>query len=667
MCGIAGILSVDGNVARGALPLVVSAQRHRGPNDSGEEYYDVPGGTLGLGHTRLAILDLSPLGHQPMVDTESGDVIVYNGELYNFKEIRRDLEREGCAFRSEGDTEVLLRALSRWGTDAIHRFQGMYAFAWFRRKQMTLVLARDPVGIKPLYYARSKDSLIFASEVRAILASNLVPRTISSRGVAGLLAYGAVQEPFTFFRAIDPVPAGCIAEIRLALPPGSTPVRVRRYWQFPPPNPEISEPEAIEAVRQNMDLAVRDHLVADVPVGVFLSSGIDSTIIAALAARHAPGIEAFTVAFGDNTDMSEGTLAAATAERIGIPHHDIQITNQTSLRSVEPWLSAQDQPSMDGLNVFLVSKAVRERGITVALSGQGGDEVFGGYPSFAEVPRYMRALRAMRLVPHPMRPLIAQLAGIRSSAAARQKLADMLGTDGSAIQLALARRRVLSSKLIARLGFSADLLGLDASFQSPSDLADLPVSDHFPIHSVSIAETHYYMGNMLLRDCDANGMAHSLEIRVPFLDQRVIDLFMSVPRAVRLPDWKNNKHLLRKGFQEILPQEIISQPKVGFILPIKRWMNGPLKGMCEDSLDYLRQSGIVAAVGVDRAWSTFLREPESPMWSRAWTLVVLGAYARATGATAESSPAQPIWREKRNKTFAPLESSRRAESKVKSG
>jgi asparagine synthase (glutamine-hydrolysing) len=313
---------------------------------------------------------------------------------------------------------------------------------------------------------------------------------------------------------------------------------------------------------------------------------------------------------------------------------------------------------MDGLNVYLVSKAVRERGIAVALSGQGGDEVFGGYPSFAEVPKYMRALRAMRLVPHALRPMIAKIAGIRSSVAAQQKLADMLATDGSAIQLALARRRVLSSQKIAHLGFSASSLGLDPSFQSPGVLADLPVSDHFPIHSISIAETHFYMGNMLLRDCDANGMAHSLEIRVPFLDQRVIDLFMSVPRNVRLPDWKNNKHLLRKGFADLLSQEIISQPKVGFILPIKRWMTGPLSDMCVDSLDYLKQSGIVASVGVDRVWSAFLRDPESPMWSRAWTLVVLGAYAKRNHATADAPPAQPIWKEKRNRSFAPMESPR---------
>lgn len=653
MCGIAGVFASDEEVVRQALPLIVSAQHHRGPNDGGEIYLPVPGGTLGLGHRRLSILDLSPLGHQPMVDAESGDVLVYNGELYNFRDIRADLEREGCTFRSDGDTEVMLRALSRWGTDALHRFEGMYALAWFRKRQMTVVLARDPVGIKPLYYARSARGLVFGSEVRAVLASGLVRRTIAARGVAGMLAYGAVQEPYSFFRDVVPVGSGSIAEIRLALPPGSTPIRPRRFWQFPPPDPEIMETEALDVLRSSLDEAVRQHLVSDVPVGVFLSSGIDSTIIAGLAAKHAPGIQSFTVAFGDNPDMSEGTLAAATAQRIGIEHHDIQISNQSSLHATEPWLDAQDQPSMDGLNVYLVAQAVRRRGITVALSGQGGDEIFGGYPSFADVPRYMRMMRVIRTVPMPMRPMIARLLALRSSEASRQKLIDMLGSDGSALQLALARRRVLSSHALAQLGLKAGRLGLDQSFLSPGALAELPVSNHFPIHSVSLAETRFYMGNMLLRDCDANGMAHSLEIRVPFLDQRVINTFLAVTGHIRLPNGGCDKHLLRKAFASMLSSDIISQPKVGFILPIKRWMAGPLRDRCEQSLAYLKRSGIVVPEGVDRVWSAYLRAPESPMWSRAWSLVVLGAYAERTSAECDATDPAHIQSRTKRRTDPP--------------
>lgn len=661
MCGIAGVFASEESVARAALPVIVSSQRHRGPNDSGEVFLSVPGGTLGLGHRRLSILDLSPLGHQPMEDPESGDVLVYNGELYNFRAIRSDLEREGCVFRSDGDTEVMLRALSRWGSDALHRFEGMYAFAWFRKRQMTLVLGRDPVGIKPLFVARCPGAVVFASEVGAILATRLVNATISSRAVAGLLAYGAVQEPFTIFRNIEPVAAGSVVEVRLSLPPGSAPIRTRRFWQFPPPNPEVTEQEAIETARSTLNAAVRDHLVSDVPVGVFLSSGIDSTVVAGLAARHAPGIEAFTVAFGDNVDMSEGTLAARTAARLGIPHHDIQISNQASLAATEPWMAAQDQPSMDGLNVYLVSRAVRERGISVALSGQGGDEVFGGYPSFADVPRYMRLHRFLRRVPGFMRGPMAHLMGIRQSAASRQKLVDMLECDGSALQLALARRRVLSSRALEDLGFDAARLGLDASFQTPGSLAELPVSNHFPIHSVSLAETRFYMGNMLLRDCDANGMAHSLEIRVPFLDQRVIDFFLSVPGRVRLPNGGCDKHLLRRAFGDMLSDEIILQPKVGFILPIKRWMKGPLRERCEHALTYLKQSGIVRAEGVDKVWAAYLRQPESPMWSRAWTLAVLGSYAERTHAQADATePAMTARKRTKPRALVNAEASVRA-------
>jgi asparagine synthase (glutamine-hydrolysing) len=415
-------------------------------------------------------------------------------------------------------------------------------------------------------------------------------------------------------------------------------VRSRPFWSYPAPDPAITEREALDAVRTTLDASVRDHLIADVPVGVFLSSGIDSTIVAGLAARHAPGIEAFTIAFGDNADMSEGPAAARTAARFGIPHHDVQITNDASLRGAEPWLRSQDQPSMDGLNVYLVSKAVRDRGIKVALSGQGGDEIFGGYPSFAEVPRIMRAMRRLRSAPPAVRAALGRIVAMRRSPASREKFIDMLLTDGSALQLTLARRRVLTTRYLAMLGQHPGALGLDGSFQHPEALARLPVTDHYPIHSISLAETDFYMGNLLLRDCDANGMAHSLEIRVPLLDQRVLDTFLSVPGSVRLPHGGCDKHLLRSGFPELFSPEILSQSKVGFILPIKRWMAGPMREMCVESLGYLKRTGIVAPEGVDRVWSAFLRDPESVMWSRAWTLVVLGAYAVGTQAQAAEPP-----------------------------
>ena len=616
---------------------MVSAQEHRGPDDSGEWYCTSGGNTVGFGHRRLSFLDLSPRGHQPMEDSESGDVVTYNGELYNFRSLRASLEREGCTFRSDSDTEVVLRALSRWGVDALRRFEGMYALAWYRRRERSVVVARDPLGIKPLYYAHAPGALLFATEVRAILASNLVSRATSPQGIAGLLAYGAVQEPHTFFRDVHPIPAGHWAEVPVDAAPGEHPVRPHRFWSFPALGSAIPEAEAIDAVRTTMDAAVRDHLIADVPVGVFLSSGIDSTIIAGLAARHAPDIEAFTVAFGDNADMSEGVIAAQTARRFGIPHHDIQITMESSLRATEPWLAAQDQPSMDGLNVYLVSQAVRAHGIKAALSGQGGDEVFGGYPSFAEVPRVMRIMRAIRMVPRALRGPLVNAMAFRRSAASRDKFVDMLLTDGSPVELTLARRRVLASRHLSALGLNPGAIGLDATYQTPEGVTDASSSDRDAVYAIAQAEARYYMGNMLLRDCDANGMAHSLEIRVPFLDQRVFDACMAWPGSVRLPHGGCTKHLLRAGFSDLLSPEILNQPKVGFILPIKRWMAGPMRDMCTASLDYLKQTGIVRPQGVDLVWDGFVRDPESPMWSRAWTLVVLGAYAkrmRAEGAGA---------------------------------
>jgi asparagine synthase (glutamine-hydrolysing) len=386
-------------------------------------------------------------------------------------------------------------------------------------------------------------------------------------------------------------------------------------------------------VRDTLDAAVRDHLVSDVPVGLFLSSGLDSTILAGLAARHTQELQSFTVTFADQPDFSEQQLAAETARQFGLHHVEIPLPAEEAETAARDWLDALDQPSMDGLNVYVISRAVRRQGIKVALSGLGSDELFGGYPSFHDVPRLKRLVSPLRGLPAGARRGLGALAGLGRSTAVRSKLADVFAGDSSVYAIALQRRRLLSNHQLASLGISAEELSLTPEFQPPEALDGLNRDDADIIAAVSRYESHFYQGNVLLRDADANGMAHGLEIRVPFLDRRLLNLVHSVPGRIRLPHKAPGKHLLRQACADLLRPEILAQPKRGFTLPLRRWMLGSLRPLCEQRLKALKDLGILRAAGIGSIWQRFLEEPESPQWTRALTLSVLGAFVSKLGAT----------------------------------
>jgi asparagine synthase (glutamine-hydrolysing) len=626
MCGIAGLITPDRDELRAALEAMDRAQQHRGPDDHGTSILPFGDRWLGLNHRRLSILDLSPSGHQPMIHPDTGDHLIFNGEIYNFALLRHELVSAGERLRSSGDTEVLLRMLTRDGEEALPRLEGMFAFAFYRAADQSLLLARDSLGIKPLYMAESEDRLVFASEVNGILASGVVRPDVDPRALAGLLAYGAVQHPMTMIRGVQSLHPGSSRTIRPGPRRHSSPTR--RFWSFPPPTDQRTPEELIPLVRQTVETAVADHLVADVPVGVFLSSGLDSSVVAAVAARRAPDLRTFTVVFADEPDLSEGPLARATAQRLGLRHTEIEVTGAESQQAAMDWLGRLDQPSVDGLNVFLISRAVRSAGVTVALSGQGGDELFGGYPSFRDVPRLMRMLRTVTILPRKLRAMLAGVTTIGKPRAYREKLHDILRSDGSLLSLCLQRRRAMSDAQMAALGLSARTVGLTETFQAPGTLDEIDLPDD-PISAISVIESFFYQGNMLLRDGDANGMAHGLEIRVPLLDQRLARLMYSIPGRTRLPDNAESKFLLRRAFPDDLPDSILQQSKRGFTLPIRRWMRGPLREVCEESLRSLCNSGLVAEAGVRSIWQAFLENPESAIWTRAFTLCVAGHWIAA--------------------------------------
>jgi asparagine synthase (glutamine-hydrolysing) len=628
MCGIAGIITKEEGLLREALGRMLDRQHHRGPDDRGMEIFRFGDLFLGLGHTRLSILDLSAAGHQPMIHKPSGSAIVYNGEIYNFMSLRKQLEAKACRFYGHSDTEVLLGGLAAEGAAFLRQLQGMYAFAYVDVNQRRLLLARDPLGIKPLYTASSPTCFIFASEVQAILESGLVSRTLEAAALPGLMAYGAVQEPFTIFRNIRAFPSGQWQEIDLSQGQEIRIRPVQKFWDFPPVRRQITEEEAIQTVPHLLRESVRDHLVSDVPVGIFLSSGLDSTILCGLAAECQDKIKTFTIGIQNDPVQDEGILASRTAALFGTEHTGIELSDEEAQQFTQDWFLSLDQPSVDGLNTYIISRAIRRNNIIVALSGLGGDELFGGYRSFADVPRLYRWMNYFSWMPASFRRMAGRMISLGKPQVFSEKTEDAFARGSDLPSLYLSFRRNLSDKKLSDLGLRTEGLGLTDNFISHEMEAELNWSPEDVVALVARFESKMYMKNMLLRDSDTNGMACSLEIRVPFLDQRILEYAYSLPSRVRLPGGIANKHLLRKGFSAYLRPELTQLKKRGFTLPISAWLRGPLKGLCQDGLGYLETMGLFNNQKIDQWWTAFQQDPQTIGWSRIFLLGVIGIYCQ---------------------------------------
>ncbi|SIO55263.1 asparagine synthase (glutamine-hydrolysing) [Singulisphaera sp. GP187] len=642
MCGIAGVWASDGRTAEAAVRAMTATQTHRGPDDQGVMTFNVPSGHLALGHRRLSIQDLSPLGHQPMENPETGDWIVFNGEIYNYPDLRAELVSGGARLRSRCDTEAILHAFARWGTGAFDRLEGMFALGLYVARERRLLLARDPLGIKPLYYAWDRGAFAFASELRGLEASGLVDPEIDRAALASLLAFGAVPGPLTMLREAKILDPGSWVSLDLAgsRPEERRPLRAVRYWDFPAPRDHpFDRARTHDEIRALLTSAVRSHLISDVPVGVFLSSGLDSTAIAVLAAEARQGdLDTFTIAREGDPESDEGPVARDTAKRLGVRHHQIDLTESVARRLAEDWLASLDQPSVDGLNTYIISHAVRQRGIIVALSGLGGDEVFGGYTTFREVPRLARLARAARGVPRGVRREMARLLYSGKTKAQRQKAVEMAGEAPSVPGLYFRRRRLLSDAEMAGLGLRSHELGLNDSYLPELSQPDRGLFKDDPVATVSVLESRFYMGNMLLRDSDVFGMAHGLEIRVPLLDRRLTDYAYALPGALRVDRGGPNKTLLAGALEGRLPPPLLALKKRGFTLPQARWMAGPLRDLFEGFIDATRRSGLVDPAGVDTIWRDFLAEPNGSTWSRAWIVGVLGAWLNRRSANPVDPP-----------------------------
>ncbi len=633
MCGIFGIVARNARIPDGVLERSTQSLAHRGPDDSGTILLRdaIPEPVeIGLGNRRLAILDLSPLARQPMHDAETGNWIVYNGEIYNFHDIRKELEEAGTSFVSRSDTEVLLKAYARWGEACLARFRGMFAFAIWDARRHRLVLARDPMGIKPLYYAQAGSYFLFASEVRTLLGTGLAAPRIEPAGLLNYLTFGSSYDPLT------------LAEGVRALPPGHTltwdggALQQSSYWDLVDESVTASgnskswsaadEQQAAVRLQPILEDAVRLQLVSDVPVGVFLSGGIDSSALVSILSRSGLTASTFSIVFRE-ADFSEAQHSRAIAAKFHTDHHEISVSQSDVLAAIPDALSAMDLPTIDGINTYFVSRETRRAGVKVALSGLGGDEVFAGYSSFRTVPRMERFARFWNHFPGALRcPAASAFAAFAPTSDQNRKLASLARDNGRVLHPYFLSRMLFTPGQRDLLLRSADVCNeaaAEVAVQSQRDCLQraLPLD---PVNRVSYLESRCYMLNTLLRDADFMSMSQGLEVRVPLIDHQLAKAVLSLPGA-----WKLNgtpKRLLVAALAASLPDEIVHRPKRGFTLPFEHWMRQELRSEIEPVLAKARINngplgGLLAAGQVEQVWKDFLSGETS--WSRPWSLYVL--------------------------------------------
>jgi len=646
MCGLAGLMRLDGRVTVedvGAVLRMLDAQDHRGPDDWGLLLPDAAarsrelGPLLGrldpahvmtypverssattvLGVRRLAILDRSPRGRMPMGSANRRGWLAYNGETYNYRELRAELG-PAESFSSGSDTEVLLRAFDTWGEAALARLRGMFGLAYFQAGPTpTLLLARDRFGIKPLYWHEDRRRVLFASEVTAIVRGGLVPDEASGEALARFLEWGSVPSPLTTVKDVRALPPGHILKI------SSRGARVERYWDLDGAVEAArraaprAAADAVVATRERLEESVRLHLVSDVPLGVFLSGGIDSSALAALAAEGRPQpLTTLSVAFEERA-LSEAAYARRMAARVGADHHEVLLRAPDVFADLGAFFAAMDQPTVDGLNTWCIARAAREAGLTVVLSGLGGDEVFWGYDHLRRTAALGLARAVMAALPAAVRRGVTRLGPMAGALLARPGLDRLTALEAPTPPGVYHLVRGLFPRATVR-----DLLGAsegDLEAAAPALTGDARAGAGDLREALTRLEFSHYLGDQLLRDTDVMGMAHSIETRVPYLDHRLVETVLGLPAALKL-DRARPKPLLLDALGDRLPREIWDRPKMGFTFPMAAWMRErapELERLCLEDKRLQRSA-------VEAVWSAFAAGRSH--WSRPWALLVLARF-----------------------------------------
>lgn len=619
MCGINGLFNLNGKpVSKEVVEKMNNILAYRGPDAEGIYHNN----NITLGHRRLSIIDLDQNNNQPLYSEDKRYAIVYNGEIYNYKEIKSQLTGE-FKFKTEGDTEVLLAAYIKYGANALRMLNGMFAFAIWDNLKKELFVARDRVGIKPFYYFYDNQNFGFSSSLRALMESDLMPRKIDDESLVDFFRYQTVHAPKTIIKDIK------------VLEPGSwmllheDQVKHERYYQL---NQEYSNfkgsyDDAKAAVRDQLNISVKKRLVADVPFGAFLSGGIDSSLIVSLMAENSSqSIKTFNVSFNED-EFSESEYARLIADKYATDHTEIKLSVNEFKELIPQGLSFMDHPSGDGLNTYVVSKKTHEAGVKMALSGLGGDELFGGYSVFKQIPQ-LRAKKWLKSFPVFGRRPFANFYHLTKGTVQSKKISEILKLEEFDTEHVYSFYRTLLFENQIKKLFGVYKLPTNRVFELTNKSIGYGTNGwRLPdLSKISVAEMETYMSNVLLRDTDVMTMANALEVRVPFLDHDLIHLVLGIPDQYKRPI--TPKKLLVESFSDKLPNEVVNRQKMGFVLPYNDWMKKDLKEICEEGLNALGNLEVIKKNEVNSLWNRFLNGDKEITWSRIWALVVLGDWIK---------------------------------------
>ena len=622
MCGINGIYTFEQRLPQTHVEAMNNALAHRGPDADG----CFSEGPVWLGHRRLSIIDLSERANQPLHDAEGRYSLVYNGELYNFSELKAALA--DYPFKTETDSEVVLAAWKRWGANCMLRFNGMFAFALWDKERQELHLVRDRMGIKPLYYYASEQGIVFSSELRALLASDLVPRKLNQTGLIDYLRYQTVHAPNTIVEGVKMLEPG---HYRVINHEGQ---HTHSYWnlvdKFDPSIKDRPLKEVESEVKERFFKAVERRMVADVPFGAFLSGGIDSSaVVGAMSEVSQRQVKTFSVVF-DEAEFSEGPYAQIIAKKFKTDHQEIKLTANHFLETLPEALAAMDHPGGDGPNTYVVSKATKEAGVTMALSGLGGDELFAGYDIFKR-SLSLETKKWLLSFPVFMRRMAGGVMKMTRPGAASDKIAETLQLGYFDLDHTYPiSRQVLLDKTVRKLS-GRDQLPANQVKEIATVLTGYGSSGfRFPLLSqVGINEIHTYLQNVLLRDSDQMSMAVALEVRVPFLDHELVEYVMNISDRQKYP--RTPKQLLTESLGDLLPREIIDRPKMGFTLPWAHWLKNEMRDLVESRLHALGARGFLVEHELMKLWQAFQKNDPRVTWSRIWPLVVLEDWLERNG------------------------------------
>jgi asparagine synthase (glutamine-hydrolysing) len=619
MCGINGIISKTTDDKESRIKAMNQRLSHRGPDDDGV-WIDV---NVALGHRRLSIIDLSAAGHQPMVSACGRYVMVFNGEVYNFSDLK---SRFNYPYRSNTDSEVILAAWTKMGHKCVDLFNGMFAIAVWDRQEQSLTLVRDRMGIKPIYWSHNDNGFSFSSEVRALLASGMVSKELNKDSVVDFLRYQTVQTPDTILRDVQMVIPGTILYYNL----NNNKVTTESYWS-PFKKFEKFEFEETgddyERVKKNIRHlffeSVERRLVADVPFGAFLSGGIDSSaVVGAMARVSSNRIDTFNITFSED-EFSEAPYARYIADMHQTNHHEIHLKPEDFLHLLPDALAAMDHPSGDGPNTWVVSKMTKEAGITMALSGLGGDEVFGGYAIFNRMAA-LEKLKWLWKLPVSLRRMAGNGFSFIKPGVANLKVKRLLEMKEYNFEeaFAISRQALMDNQLKGLINMVQLPLHNPIKWLKRHNLN----GDTDLLSRVSVSEMTTYMQNVLLRDSDQMSMAHALEVRVPFLDHELIEYVLSLPDNLKRP--VSPKKLLVDSMPDILPDYIVNRPKMGFVFPWRDWLKGELHTYADERIRSIAERELFNEKGVINLWKSFLNGDRSVTFSRVWPLVVLEEWMR---------------------------------------